>query len=386
MTKESTTRNKGEWAEVWAILKILSAGRIPTLRVQAEGVRSTGGSVMIERLRTGRSGRIVDYVCDRDEVGQLTGVRLVDNELGVELADFPIDEVRRDFHYFDQELQRKTNDSSGTFPLVMGDALLPKYHLGSGKSPSKLKRDCELVLIAPDGVCEECRGFSIKSFIGSNPTLFNASGSAIFSYRVNGEVVEKVESTLKRLKNSGSRWAVKLLDELNSIRAFDTEVFAGSKVFAKNLSLLDSNMAVVVGHLLRFGRTAEVGGTDVKAALEKLIVADPLGVGASFSRSYYSFRVKHFLRAAALGLTAGTPWDGKEDAEGGMLIVTQDWNLFCILANKHEFDRYLIETCFLDTPSTSRYPEYATLVRDDDGVVWFRLHLQIREHSPKILA
>ena len=101
-----------------------------------------------------------------------------------------------------------------------------------------------------------------------------------------------------------------------------------------------------------------------------------------FAETYYGFRVRHFLRAAALGMTPATPWDGNEDAEGGMLVVSADRELFCLLAGKSEFERYLVETTYFDTPSTSRLPGYAEIEEDEEGVVIFRIHLQIRERDP----
>ena len=172
------------------------------------------------------------------------------------------------------------------------------------------------------------------------------------------------------------------VNALHELHAFTADVKAEHPVFAKNLSLLDTNMAGVIGHLLRIGRSSAVNSGSLKEALELLVREDPLGLGSVFAKTYYGFRVRHFLRAAALGMTPATPWDGNEDAEGGMLVVSADRELYCLLAGKSEFERYLVETTYFDTPSTSRLPGYAEIEEDAEGVVSFKLHLQIRERDP----
>ena len=57
---EIITRNQGEWNEIHAVMRILAEGRIATLRVTQDGVVPTGASVMVDSLRTGRSGDVLE--------------------------------------------------------------------------------------------------------------------------------------------------------------------------------------------------------------------------------------------------------------------------------------------------------------------------------------
>ena len=383
--EKTLKRNRGEWSEIWAVLKVLADGRIPTLSVANGAVSKTGSSVLVHALRTGRSGTTLDYVLERDSRGDPSYLHVCRTDTGAPAcAPMPHEEVRSDFLSFDEALRRaEVGKGKGTFPVDGADALFAKYLFGSGKSPSDLKQDCELSLIALDGRKEEMRGFSIKSYTGGAPTLFNASRGAAFRYRLAGNAVEEARTRLDAIpKVKGKPWVVARVNALHELHAFTADVKAESPVFAKNLSLLDTNMAKVIGHLLRIGRSSAVGSGSVKEALELLVREDPLGLGSVFAKTYYGFRVRHFLRAAALGMTPSTPWDGNEDAEGGMLVVSADRELFCLLAGKSEFERYLVETTGFDTPSTSRLPGYAEIEVDAEGVACFRLHLQIRERDP----
>lgn len=379
------TRNKGEWYEIWAVLKVLADGRIPTLRVSDGAVSKTGSSVLVHALRTGRSGTLLDYVLERDSRGCPSSLHMLFTDTGMPArGPIPHEEVVADFRTFDEALKRAgEGKKKGTFTVEGAEAVFTKYLFGSGKSPSDLKQDCELSLIALDGRREEMRGFSIKSYTGGSPTLFNASQGSAFRYRLAGNVVEEAQKRLEAIpKVKGRPWVVARINALSELHAFTADVKAESPVFAKNLSLLDTNMAKVIGHLLRIGRSSAVNSGSLKEALALLVREDPLGLGSVFAETYYGFRVRHFLRAAALGMTPATPWDGNEDAEGGMLVVSADRELFCLLAGKSEFERYLVETTGFDTPSTSRLPGYAEIEVDAEGVACFRLHLQIRERDP----
>lgn len=394
-TTDPIRRNQGEWNEIHAVMRVLAEGRIATLRVTDKGVLPTNGSVMVDSLRTGRSGDILDYKLERNENGMLVRLRILAED-GTELESFLHETVQNDFNDFSEALEQATAVSA--FSVPGAEELFERYHFGSGKSPSSLKQDCELVLIAPDGISEERRGFSIKSFTGKNPTLFNASNSTELLVRLasgKGEEAirkikaiqppEKKDKAQGRTKTAGGKrnWIVERVDALFDLHAFTTDVSVSEPIFGKNLALLDSNMAVVIARLMLYGRSSAVSSGSLREALELLIKDDPLGLGTKYARTYYSFRVRHFLRAAALGMTAAKRWDGNEDAEGGMLIVASDRNLFCLLAGKKEFEQYLLATTYFDSPSTNRYENYSCVTQDEDeGVFWFHMNLQIRERNP----
>lgn len=379
-TTEIITRNQGEWNEIHAVMRILAEGRIATLRVTRAGVVPTGSSVLVDSLRTGRSGDVLDYKLIRNENGVPVSLVITDED-GSELSSIPHETVREDFTFFDRALSHAKTSSS--FAVPGAEELFRCYRFGSGKSPSNLKQDCELVLIAPDGVQEERRGFSIKSHTGGNPTLFNASASAEFQIRLAGNAGEAAVKALAAIPARQSRnWIIERTDALFNLHAFTTDVKTTKTTFGKNLALLDSNMTIVIAHLMLYGRSSAVKSGSLREALELLIKNDPLGLGTLYAPTYYSFRVRHFLRAAALGMTAAKHWDGNEDAEGGMLIVAPDRSLHCLLAGKSEFEQYLLQTTYFDSPDTKRYPSFSTIDVTAEGVYWFRMILQLRERNP----
>ena len=106
-------RNKGEWFESWAVLKILAEGRISTLRVSDGTVSKTDSSVLVNALRTGRSGQVIDYVLERDEDGRPTRLSICESGTTTTLTDpISIDVVRQDFAAFEEALMEAESNAS----------------------------------------------------------------------------------------------------------------------------------------------------------------------------------------------------------------------------------------------------------------------------------
>ena len=89
------------------------------------------------------------------------------------------------------------------------------------------------------------------------------------------------------------------------------------------------------------------------------------------------YKVRNFLRAAALGMVPSKIWDTKLSAYGGYIVVRDDGSLVCYhLFNDDEFRDYLFKNTKFDTPSTSRY-EFGDLFVQD-GKLFMKLNLQVR--------
>lgn len=82
-----------------------------------------------------------------------------------------------------------------------------------------------------------------------------------------------------------------------------------------------------------------------------LAETNPLRFDKEDAERIYGYKLKHLLTSAALGMMPSKKWSGKYDANGGYLVVKKDGAL------RHG---------------------YASLYRDDDGKVYFKLNLQIR--------
>ena len=90
-------------------------------------------------------------------------------------------------------------------------------------------------------------GFSIKSELGSAPTLLNASGATNFVFEVDGISDEQMEN-INALSNPKS----KIMDRMEQIFSNGKVTYskAANEKFANNLMLIDSRMEEIIAQVL----------------------------------------------------------------------------------------------------------------------------------------
>lgn len=211
--------------------------------------------------------------------------------------------------------------------------------------------------------------------IGSTATLLNASGATNFSYRVEGydfsdEEIEAINAIDTRTK---------IIDRIAAIRAKGADLVfhhVDNDTFRKNLAMLDGDLAATIAQLLveQFNTGARMFDELAKALAE----TNPLGFDKDNAESMYIYKLKHLLTSAALGMMPGKKWSGKFDANGGYLVVKKDGEILCYhFYDRNRFEDFLFRNAYLERGKTHRHG-YASLYRDEDGKVYFKLNLQIR--------
>ncbi len=376
-TDSGLTKNRGEWAEVMTIMGILAQGAIKTVSLVDGKLRENDAEVSVAKVFIVRNKTTIEYRIRR-EGGVPVEVTIV--QPGA-IVSVPMNECLGDYMSLKEAVVRAVeNAKERTFAIPEAEVVMRKYRFGSGKSKSSLKQDVDLVLYGPDGVELAPRGFSIKSFLVSRPSLFNASRGGRFRYKIDGNKLLQAKIIEKQFADHPRAWIQNLVKALDNFGAFTYRISIPDPDFKRNLELLDAHMAEVIGYMLL--QAYVCGDRSLKTGLERTVKGDPLDYGKD-ADTFYTYRVKHFLRAAALGFCAKEPWNGVEGAEGGMIMVRDDWSLRCFLSGKSDFENYLLETCSFETPSTSKekWGGYAT-VEQGDGGGYLELLLQIRESDP----
>ena len=212
-------------------------------------------------------------------------------------------------------------------------------------------------------------GFSIKSEVGSPPTLINASKATNFVYRIVG--LNPGDAAIINSIQSGN----KIIDRMTMLFNRAAEVqFIGthSRTFDDNLMLIDSRMTELLSYAMLYHYRDNLGTCE--EVVQKLERENPL----HFPRSgFYEYKFKKFLCAAALGMTPATSWDGIDEANGGYIIVTTDGKVLAYhIYNRAFFETYLLKNTKFERGSTSRH-EFATIY-EESGEMRINLNLQIR--------
>ena len=375
-------KNKGEWSELYTLFKLLADQNLyPIEKNQVEG----------ERLR----------------LPILSIMRYIDQEIGVEyfiMEDSNINmninnEEQRiieksDFSYWARQLFAEMSsitkkDASFAIPSLndfRDKSCCPKVACVNRKISDNCKDKSDLYIVIHDTLTGQTpkQGFSIKSEIGSAPTLVNASALTNFHYRLSKTLSkEQVEFVNNMKVKQGSKLVTDVMGRLSKIKEFGAELqFCGiqpnknnENVFLENLILVDSSMPQILAWLLYTSFFS--GERRLDKLTEMITKANPMGFPMTVNTKHYEAKVKRLLMDFALGMLPGQPWEAT-DLASGVLVVKPSGDIDCYhVLYKDTLEEYLYHDLKFETASASRH-EFASITTDDQGNQYFTLNLQIR--------
>lgn len=352
------TGNKGEWSEVYALLRLLADGCLHPGDAALHRIADIVYPI-IKIIREQTTSSVCYEVLPEDRCIAITDVE------GTSLL-LPIAEFERHAQLLYSHIQ--TLKSAQSIPELSD--FLHTINCHSLKARATSKADIRIMIHDHRTGVQPTLGFSIKSQLGSQATLFNASGATNFVFRLSrpiGDVDMQHINSIEERRGKVQRRISALVDR--GVSLVYEEMTNGC--FEANLRLIDSFMPQIMGYLLLYyymGRARRI--SELVDILEE---EDPLHYGAS-SHRFYEYKVKKLLVEIALGLQPTTPWSGYYDATGGYIVVKEDGEIICYhFYDRNLFEDYLYYHTMLDTPSTTRHG-FGSVV---DGAL-FRLNLQIR--------
>ncbi len=323
------TGNKGEWSEVYAFLKLLGDGQIYAGDQHLNRIQDLFFPIIMI-LRKEKDGAYNYCLEDRDVVVQTPD--------GEEL-------LRMSASVFAEEAEKllqAIRKGKGAFPVLSTERFMNSVRCHSLKAQSSDKTDIRIVLHdSRMGKISEL-GFSIKSQLGRGATLLNAGKTTNFNFKIEGadftdEEIERINAIGKKKKEKEKKEEEKeeedrkkVIKRVQAIKAKGaTFVFdrVDNPVFRTNLAMLDGDLAVVVAHLL----LEQFNGDSTKLTdlTERVAAINPFGYCPRHSKTIYTYKVKHLLTSAALGMMPGKKWSGKFDANGGYIVVKKDGDVLC---------------------------------------------------------
>lgn len=219
-------------------------------------------------------------------------------------------------------------------------------------------------------------GFSIKSQLGGDSTLLNASKATNFNFKIEGtslsdEDIAKINSLNPTRNKVIERY--KAITKKGCKLIFDK---VDNSTFRNNLIMLDGDLPSIIANLLL--EQLNSGVSTLKELVEQITETNPLGYDTEQASPFYAYKIKHLLTSAALGMMPATAWSGKFDANGGYLVVKKDGEILCYhFYDRNRFEDYLFSNAYLERSSTSRH-EYASIIKENDGTFSFKLNFQVR--------
>lgn len=354
--------NKGEWSEIYTLLKLLGDGQIYAGDQDLNKIPDLFYPVVMI-LRPEREGAFRYKRQDGDVV--------IETPESEECLRIPAS----DFLTEAEELLKAIRENHGSFSVPQTESLMNRIGCHSLKARSLDKTDIKIVLHDHRTKINSEMGFSIKSQLGGNSTLLNASRATNFSFKIEGRSLSNQEIAHINSLNSKR----KVIDRVNAIKEkggvliFDK---VDNPTFRNNLTMLDGDLPIIIAHILLEQLDSDVSA--LKDLAERIAVANPLSYDTGQDSPFYTYKIKHLLTSAALGMMPASAWSGRFEANGGYLVVKQDGEILCYhFYDRNRFEDYLYSNAYLERSSTSRH-EYASIVEEDDGALSFKLNFQLR--------
>lgn len=357
------TGNKGEWSEIYTLFKLLGDGVVYAGDQNLNKIQDLFYPIIMI-LRQEKEGDI-NYQRKNNDV-------VIQTPQGEELlrvsASLFLEEA--------EKLLKATHENDGAFAIPQTEAFMNRIYCHSLKAKSSDKTDIRIILHDRRTKMNSELGFSIKSQLGGDSTLLNASKSTNFNFKIEGAQFSDEEiSGINSLNPKRN----KVIDRVNAIKAKGGKLVfdrVDNPTFYNNLIMLDDGLPSVIASLLL--EQLNSGVSTLKELVNRITEINPLGYDTRQPSPFYAYKVKHLLTSAALGMMPATAWDGKLDANGGYLVVKGDGDILCYhFYDRNRFEDYLFSNAYLERSSTSRH-NYASIIKEEDGTLSFKINFQVR--------
>lgn len=167
------TGNKGEWSEVYALLKILSDKKL----FAGDSKLQKLANVIYPVVQVIRNETTSNLEFSYDKLNVQIDVD-DGNSYSIPVSDFTKEAIRL--------LSYIKSASSTTFSVPTSEKFLNSFGSTSIKAKSSVKSDIIIKIHDPRTGIEPTLGFSIKSELGGNSTLLNASKPTNFKFEIVG--------------------------------------------------------------------------------------------------------------------------------------------------------------------------------------------------------
>ena len=346
--------NKGEWSELYTFLYLMDN---PNLVIVDEYLQEKNSTTF----------KILELI-----LANKTKYKLLNSDKMLKISPNGYNQ-EYDIGYIANQskilLERILSHKSakGTFEINEMTSLINDLLDGNKlKGSSKVKGDLEALVFDSITNNNVDISYNIKSNLGASATLLNASKHTNFIYEISN-INDLIMSESNNISTK-----TKLIDKCNFLKSngaiFDF-VETESTIFGNNLKLIDSNLDKLLSKMLIL--SYEENKKDIKVLLSSII-------HDTTSETYYKKKIGDFANAVTFGMRASEEWNGINEVNGGILLVTKKGEVYLLdlIYFKNIVDKYLIDNIKLDSPSSTRYKIFE--IYKENNKYYFKLNLQIR--------
>ena len=373
--------NQGEWSEVYIFFKVIADRKLYTADADFNPIKDVYLDV-ISVIREEVKDEVYKYM-----TGDTVTILLNHEPVG----RVPVSEFVKYKNILWKLLEENTQT---TFSSDAVENFLNSIHIFNPKSPAHIvSKFCggtvDIVVETKDrsGV-NRILGFSCKSDLRASSTLLNASGdNTNFVSEVTGpmddEKMQHFNGIFRETKRKGEIcYDIATSDRMQYLHKIgcDIKFFDTVKPLAKtNLIKCGGKEMpeIVAGMLKKFYFENLSSQTTVENCIEYLTDNDVADYGFEDLKDTYRGKVAHFLLCTFTGMRLGSPWNGRQDVNGGYIVVKNNGDVVAFHSTiADEFKDFLVAKMIMESPSHSRHKDMVIYKEGDR--YFLKLALQLR--------
>ena len=355
------TKNKGEWSELYTFFKIINDRKLILANKNLE-ISESSNFFNVTKVTTLN----IDESCYLDDNDNIT---IINKKTGQKLEVLKQDILDENRLNHIVSLIKKGNQ---TFEVPEIYEIQNKLEISINNGGNSNQKADIVLDIDNNQLNKKDEGFGIKSYLGSKPTLLNASSNTNFIYEVHGLNISHIDE----INSIDSRNKLKdRIDRIHKLNGKLVFVKAEKDSMTYNLNMVDSIIPELISKMLvefYISRTSSFSNN-----LSALHVKNELKYLKNEDLCSIQVKLKRLLVAVLLGLFSGQKWDGKYTANGAIIIKENGDQVGLHIIEINELESYLFENIKFDTPSTTRH-RFGSLIVENDGKIYFKLNLQLR--------
>ena len=352
-------KNKGEWTELFAFVKLLKEQNFP---LSDSKLTPKSDIIKINKVTT-KNINLEFYITNKTTIKSANKINSILKNIKITtlLSDKVIN-----------TLSDKIKAGKKTFEIKEFEKIQKRLGFAEIKGgKSNQKSDIVLdTVINKKSIIDE--GWGIKSFLGDNPTLLNASSHTNFIFQIKNLDSSKVNE----INNINSRTKIKdRIEKVYNNSADLNFLCLESDTMNYNLKLIDVNMPLIISKiLLAFYKEKK---SKIKDIVDYLADETTLLTDLSINnKQMLEKKIKDLLVAIMLGFFPGCRWDGKYESNGTIVVKSTGDIVGFHTLDLVTMKSYLYNNIKLETPSISKF-KYATIY-ENCGHYFFKLNLQMR--------
>lgn len=375
------TGNKGEWTELYVLVKLLSDGKL----FQSDINLNKDENNFYEVVKAYKD--VLEF-----ERKEIISLYLVSKEVRKLIGEFTSE------YLLEKSAELKAgiiNGKGKSFEIKEVEDFILNAHIRSIKAKSGSKSDIQLRIYDHRLAKETDLGFSIKSLLGADSTLLNTGPGNNFIYKV----TPKIEFLLSEFNKNTYKPSSGISKLTYRLQILEKEYLSDisfkaiqSNQLWKNLKMVDGDLPEIIAYCLKYRWLKRE--SSIANLIPLLEENDPLDFykGEKSEQKLYDYKIRKFLAECGMGMTSETPWHGIYDATGGVIICKEDGDIVCFhIYDFNLFRDYLVNNTIFEQPSTgedgenpgherkeSKKKYYYGWLYEENEELLFKINLQIR--------